>query len=114
MNIESISSICRSLPSVTEEIKWGNDLCFIVGGKMFCVVLLENPVKISFKVPDEEFEEISSSMGIIPAPYAARHKWVLVEDIRVMNKKKLEHYISQSYHLVRSKFSKKKQDMLGK
>ncbi len=86
----------------------------MVGGKMFCVVLLENPVKVSFKVSDEEFTELSNSMGIIPAPYAARHKWVLVEDIRVMNKKKLELYISQSYELVRSKLSKKIQEGLGK
>jgi len=48
MNIENIRSICIGLPAVTEGIKWGNDLCFMVGGKMFCVILLESPFKVSF------------------------------------------------------------------
>ena len=113
MDIEVILKICRELPSVTEGIKWGSDLCFMVGDKMFCVVLLDGPVKVSFKVPDEEFAELSNSVGIIPAPYAARHKWILVEDIKVFSEKKWNHYINQSYNLVKSKLSKKKQAGLG-
>ena len=108
MDIETIRNICKGLPSVTEGIKWGNDLCFMVGEKMFCVILLNTPLKISFKVPDEEFDEISNSQGIIPAPYAARHKWILVEEVNIFNKKKWEHYITQSYNLVKAKLSKKK------
>jgi predicted DNA-binding protein (MmcQ/YjbR family) len=27
--------LCRSLPGVTEDVKWENDLIFSVGGKMF-------------------------------------------------------------------------------
>ncbi|MBS1978476.1 MAG: MmcQ/YjbR family DNA-binding protein [Bacteroidetes bacterium] len=113
MNIDSICEICRGLPSVTEEIKWGSDLCFMVGGKMFCVVVPDNPLKVSVKVPDEEFEVISSSPGIIPAPYAARHKWVLVEDVSVWNKTKWNQRITESYNLVKSRLSIKKQISLG-
>ena len=109
MDIESIRNICKSLPSVTEGIKWGNDLCFMVGEKMFCVLLPDTaPLKVSFKVTAEAFDEICSLPGIIPAPYAARHKWVLVENINTFNKKKWEYYITQSYHLVKAKLSKKK------
>lgn len=108
MDIEAIRSICKRLPSVTEGIKWGNDLCFMVGDKMFCVVLLDTPIQISIKVKDEEFDEISNLDGIRPAPYAARHKWILVDNVRVFNKKKWEDYITQSYSLVKAKFSKKK------
>ncbi len=113
MDIDTITTICRQLPSATEGIKWGNDLCFMVGDKMFCVVLLDNPLKVSFKVLDEEFAELSNSVGIIPAPYAARHKWVLVDDVTVLNKEKWDYYISQSYNLVKSKLSRKKQNELG-
>lgn len=109
MNIEFIRNICKGLPSVTEGIKWGNDLCFMVGTKMFCVILLETPMKVSIKVKDDEFEEITNLEGIIPAPYAARHKWILVEITSVFNKQKWEHYIVQSYGLVKAKLSKKKQ-----
>lgn len=114
MDIEDIRKICRELPSVTEGIKWGNDLCFMIGEKMFCVVLLDGSSKVSLKVTDEEFSEMSSLVGVIPAPYAARHKWILVEDLTVFNKKKWEYYIHQSYNLVKSKLSKKKLMQLGK
>lgn len=33
MDIETIQNICRGLGSVTEDIKWDNDLVFSVGGK---------------------------------------------------------------------------------
>jgi predicted DNA-binding protein (MmcQ/YjbR family) len=108
MDIEAIRKICVSLPSVTEGIKWGHDLCFMIGEKMFCVAPLDPPLKVSFKVTDEEFAELSETRGIIPAPYSARHKWILVEDVSVFNKKNWEHYITQSYNLVKTKFSKKK------
>ena len=37
MNIEQLRKYCLSFPHATEDVKWGNDLCFCVGGKMFCV-----------------------------------------------------------------------------
>jgi predicted DNA-binding protein (MmcQ/YjbR family) len=107
MYIENVRSICVGLPAVTEGIKWGNDLCFMVGGKMFCVILLESPFKVSFKVIDEEFEILTSKKGILPAPYAARHKWVLVEDTTLFNRKEWEQYLIRSYSLVKAKLSKK-------
>jgi predicted DNA-binding protein (MmcQ/YjbR family) len=51
MNVEDIQLICKALPSVTEDIKWEHDLVFSIGGKMFCVVGLEqSPTTASFKV----------------------------------------------------------------
>jgi predicted DNA-binding protein (MmcQ/YjbR family) len=107
MDIEEIRNICKTLPSVTEDIKWSNDLCFLIGAKMFCVVSLEVPVKASVKVPDEEFAEISGRPGIIPAPYAARYKWILVEDLNVFDRTEWEYYITRSYNLVKAKLAKK-------
>jgi predicted DNA-binding protein (MmcQ/YjbR family) len=107
MDIEGIRAICKSLPAVTEGIKWGNDLCFMIGGKMFCVTLMDPPLKVSVKVTDEEFGEMTNLPGIIPAPYAARYKWILIEDAGIFNQKKWEYYITQSYNLVKSKLSKK-------
>ena len=107
MDIEATRSICNRLPFVTEDIKWGNDLCFLIGGKMFCVASLETPIKISIKVTDEEFAEMSNQHGIIPAPYVARYKWILVEDINVFDYRKWEYYIKQSYNLVKAKLPKK-------
>lgn len=104
MNIEELQAICKGFPSVTEDIKWGNDLVFSVGGKMFCVIgLNQSPTSLSFKVKDEEFEEMSSREGFKPAPYVARYKWVLIDDINRMEQKDWKYYLHQSYQLVKDK-----------
>lgn len=113
MNIEALQTYCTSLPAVTEDIKWDNDLCFSVGGKMFCVCSLEPPLRISFKVGDEEFSELSVRDGIIPAPYMARAKWVSVQRVTVLNEREWKHYIRQSYDLVTAKFTAKMRKELG-
>jgi predicted DNA-binding protein (MmcQ/YjbR family) len=113
MDIDTIRTICKKLPAVTEGIKWGNDLCFMISERMFCVVVLEGALKVSIKVTDEEFEELCGIQGIIRAPYSARYKWILIEKPNVFNGKQWEHYISQSYQIIRSKISKKKLAMLG-
>jgi predicted DNA-binding protein (MmcQ/YjbR family) len=104
MSIEEIQNICRQLPGVTEDIKWEHDLVFSVVEKMFCVVGLDySPTTASFKVKDDEFEEISNWPGFKPAPYVARYKWVWIEDIHKIKKTDWEKYIPQSYELVKSK-----------
>lgn len=114
MNVEEIQVICKALPSVTEDIKWGHDLVFSIGGKMFCVVGLDqSPTTASFKVKEEEFEEICCRDGFKPAPYVAKYKWVLVEDLKKMNQKEWNQYIRQSYDLVRDKLPAKMKKLLG-
>src|SRR5215207_7393641 len=102
MEIEQLRKFCLSLTGTTEDIKWDNDLCFSVGGKMYCVSSLEAPYKIAFKINDEEFEELSNREGFVPAPYMARAKWVLVTDRSKLRKKEWESYIRQSYELVKA------------
>lgn len=113
MNVDSLRSLCTSLPHVTEDIKWGNDLCFSIGGKMFCVTGMSIPLMVSFKVSDEEFDELNNLPGIKPAPYVARYKWILIEDESVLSKTKWEFYNRQSYTLVKSKLPKKLLTQLG-
>jgi predicted DNA-binding protein (MmcQ/YjbR family) len=113
MDIEVLRSICLSFPSVTESVKWGNDLCFCVAEKMFCVSNLEPPHTFSFKVTDAEFDELSGSDGFQPAPYLARAKWVLCVDSSKLSKKDLKNYLRRSYDLISSKISKKQRKELG-
>ena len=113
MNIETLREICSSLAAVTEDVKWGNDLVFSVGDKMFCAASLEPPFSCSFKVPDDEFDELSNQNGFMPAPYMARAKWVLVIDPSSLSKKQWERYIKQSYELVKIKLTKKLREKLG-
>ena len=114
MTTEEIQETCKSLPAVTEDIKWGHDLCFSIGNKMFLVIGIDNsPTTSSFKVTDEEFEEMSSRDGFMPAPYLARYKWVHVDNINRLTKKEWRHYIRQSYELIKSKLPKKIIKQLG-
>ena len=114
MNVEDIQHICKHLPAVTEDIKWGNDLVFSVGGKMFCVAgLNQAPTTASFKVTDEEFEEMCDRDGFKPAPYVAKYKWVWIDDISKMKKTEWKKYIKQSYDLVKAKLPNKIKKQLG-
>ena len=114
MNVEEIQAVCKTLPFVTEDIKWGHDLVFSIGGKMFCVVGLDqSPTSASFKVKDEEFEEISNRGGFKPAPYVAKYKWVWIDDVQKMSKKDWKHFIRQSYDLVKEKLPPKIKKQLG-
>ena len=113
MFIEDLQKICKKFPSVTEDIKWENHLCFCVGGKMFIIMGLDmTPVTASFKVSDEEFPGLSVREGFKPAPYLARYKWVYVDDISRLSKKEWERYMAASYELVKAGLPKKIQKTL--
>ncbi|RZJ28924.1 MAG: hypothetical protein EOO48_08750 [Flavobacterium sp.] len=114
MNIEQLRELCSSLPHVTEDIKWESDLCFCIGKKMFCVTGIDQqPVSISFKVTDDEFDEMSQREGFIPAPYVARYKWVRLDDLNRMKADEIKHYIRQSYDLVSAKLPPKIKKEIG-
>jgi len=114
MNAEDIRAICKKMASVTEDIKWGQDLVFSIGGKMFCVVGLDqSPVTASFKVTDEQFEEMCTRNGFKPAPYVAKYKWVWIDDINKMSKTDWKQFIMQSYELVKAKLPAKLRKQLG-
>ena len=100
MTIDKVRALCRSLPGVTEDIKWDDDLVFSVGGKMFVVVMLDPPNRLSFKCDPEEWAELIEKDGIIPAPYLARAKWVSLESTDVMDLRETDEHIRRSYALV--------------
>jgi predicted DNA-binding protein (MmcQ/YjbR family) len=114
MTITDLQQICKKLKGTTEDIKWENHLCFNIGGKMYLVTSPDSvPVTASFKVNDEEFEELSSRPGFKPAAYLAKHKWVYVDDIHRLSKKQWQQYIEQSYRLIGSKLPAKTQRQIG-
>ena len=69
MTLESIRKLCLSLPGATEQIQWGKDLVFKVGGKMFCVCCTEPvappKVAMSFKCDEATFAELVERVGVI-------------------------------------------------
>ena len=107
MTIETVRLICRALPGVTEDVKWGHDLCFCISGKMFTVVNLEAPHSIAFKCTPETFGELVERPGIIPAPYMARNMWVREQELgETLARRELEPLIKTAYELVVAKLPK--------
>lgn len=108
MNIEQLREFCLSLPHATEDVKWGNDLCFSVGGKMFCATGLDQAGgQVSFKCTPDKFAELVERDGIIPAPYVARYHWVAVERADALAEDEFEDLISKSYLMVFQKLPPK-------
>ena len=109
MTVDALRTICRRLPEVTEDIKWGHDLCFCVAGKMFTVVDLERPHSVAFKCTPESFGELIERPGIIPAPYMARNMWVQEQELGdVLDRRELESLVRSSYELVVATLPKSK------
>jgi len=108
MNLDQLRKLCLSFPGVTEQIQWGDDLLFKVGGKMFAVTRLE-PAKVwlSLKANPENFAELTERPGVIPAPYLARAKWIALESADALPDTELAQLLRDSYELVRAKLPRK-------
>jgi predicted DNA-binding protein (MmcQ/YjbR family) len=113
MNVDGLREACLSFPGATEQIQWGYDLVFKVGGKMFAVMPLEPaPVCLSFKASPENFAELTERPNIIPAPYLARAQWVALQTRDALPPDELARLLRESYDLVCAKLPKKLRDAL--
>ena len=108
MNIEQLRKFCLTFPGVTEDIKWGADLCFSVGGKMFTVTSADSrETGVSVKTTPERFAELTERQGIIPAHYVARYHWITIEDLKAVTSAELKDLIAESYRMVFDKLPAK-------
>ena len=116
MNIEWVRAHCMALPHTTEQILWGDDLVFKIGGKMYAVVVLGGGHKVvmSFKCTPDGFAELVERPGFIPAPYSARSHWVALEREDALPRTEIKRLIRTSYDLVIARLPKKKQADLAK
>ena len=109
MTLDGLRRICMALNGVAEDVKWGQDLCFCVGGKMFAAVNLEPPHQLSFKCTPEAFAELAERDGIIPAPYLARAMWVQESELgATLERREFEPLLRSAYDLVVAKLPKSK------
>ena len=114
MNVDWLRELCLSFPGATEQIQWGNDLLFKVGGKMFAVAPLEPaPVCLSFKASPGNFLELTERPDILPAPYLARAQWVALETSDAVSREELAGLLRESYELVAAKLPKKIRESLS-
>jgi predicted DNA-binding protein (MmcQ/YjbR family) len=107
MNIEDLRQFCLSLPSATEDIKWSNDLCFSIGGKLFCVCDLTDVQAITLKVGEDEFHELCETESINPAKYTGRYGHITVSNFSRFSDDEWRERIKKSYELTLAKLPKK-------
>lgn len=109
MDAESVRKFCLSLPHVTEDVQWENDLLFRIGNKMFAVVALDGATdhRMSFKCSPEVFAELTERDGIVPAPYVARYHWVALERFDALPERELKELLRNAYRLILEKLPRK-------
>ncbi len=102
------------LPGATENVQWGDNLVFKVGGKIFAVLNLETGTALSFRCSPEDFAELIEREDIVPAPYLARAYWVSLLDADALPAAELRQRLSTSYELVTARLPKKTRDGLSR
>jgi predicted DNA-binding protein (MmcQ/YjbR family) len=111
MDLEHLRKFCLSLPSVTENVQWGNDLCFKIGGKMFAIADLDGN-RVSFKCTPDEFQELILIEGVAPAQYVARYHWVTIQKPGALRTSEMQRLIRDSYQMVYDKLPRKTKNLL--
>jgi predicted DNA-binding protein (MmcQ/YjbR family) len=107
MAIDWVRRICLSFPQATEQVQWGNDLVFKVGGRMFCVAGLEpGEYCMSFKCSPEKYAELIELEQFAPAPYLARASWVAVRSADALPVAEMRALLRESFDLVSAKLPK--------
>ncbi|MBC9930984.1 MmcQ/YjbR family DNA-binding protein [Chitinophaga qingshengii] len=91
---------CQSLPAVTTEKKWDNELRFFVGEKLFCMISLDPPYRVSFKCSTSHYHKLIARPGIIPMPHLARYHWVQLKQQDIMPGAELEQFLHEAYDLI--------------
>ena len=101
MNFDALRSLCLSLPHSSENLQWDDQLCFKVGAKIFAMVSLSSvPQRLIFKCDPEEFLELIENVGVVPAPYVGRYKWVMLESLDALPDSEIDSCIRKSYTMV--------------
>src|SRR5213594_973184 len=101
MNIDWVRRWCLSFPHATENVQWGDDLVFKIGGKMYAVAALEpGDHWLSFKCTPEDFADLVERPGVVPAPYLARANWVALETEDALSRAEIQRLLRQAYELV--------------
>jgi predicted DNA-binding protein (MmcQ/YjbR family) len=109
MSVDEIRKYCLAFPGATENLQWGDDLCFKIRDKIFATLALTAvPQKMCFKCTPETFAELTEREDIHPAPNVGRYKWVILDHLNALRPDELKDLIRQSYEMVASKAPKSK------
>ena len=112
MTPAALDKAALALPGAEVSIKWGADRVFSVCGKMFAATDLAGS-HLSLKVSDIAFEALTETGRARPAPYAARFKWVMFDDLSALDATEVKDWLKTAHALVAAKLPKKQRAALG-
>lgn len=109
-----LRDFCRSLPGTTEDIKWGDNLIFSVGGKMYAGFDAPHEAEgqFAFKCEEEEFMGLIQIEGIIPAPYTAKQFWVAVRDREALKIEEWKRLLKKAHSIILAKLPLKTRQLI--
>jgi len=112
MTPAALAKAALALPGAELSIKWGDDRCYAVGGKMFAATD-GAATNLSMKVTDIAFEALIETGRARPAPYAARFKWVMFDDLSALDAAEVAGWLTTAHGLVAAKLPRKARAQLG-
>jgi predicted DNA-binding protein (MmcQ/YjbR family) len=112
MTPTALEKAALALPSAELSVKWGDDRVYSVGGKMFAAT--DGAVtNLSLKVSDIAFEALVANGRAKPAPYAARFKWVMFDDLAKLDTAEGKALLKSAHALIAEKLPRKQRAALG-
>lgn len=112
MTRDELHAAAMALPGTTLDLKWGDDHCYCVGGKMFAATDGAY-TNLSFKASDIAFEALTTTGRADPARYLARAKWVSLHDLKAQDAAEVADWVKRAHGIVASKLPRKQRAELG-
>jgi predicted DNA-binding protein (MmcQ/YjbR family) len=107
MTVGDLRDICILLPHSTEDIKYGTDLCFSVGKKIFCGTRIEGDFRTGIKCNESDFAFLIEREGIAPMPRLSTTFWIRIEKANSLSMPEWKQYVKKSYDLIVAGLPKK-------
>jgi predicted DNA-binding protein (MmcQ/YjbR family) len=109
---DELHAAAMTLPGTVLDIKWGDDHCYCVGGKMFCAT--DGAYSgLSFKATDIAFEALTEASRAKPSKYLARAKWLTLEDLPGQDAAEVADWVRTAHGLVAARLTRKQRAELG-
>ena len=112
MTRDELHAAAMALPGAVLDIKWGNDHCYCVGGKMFAAVDGAY-TQLGFKATEIAFEALTASGRAKRSKYLARAHWVNVENLAAQDAAEVADWVRTAHGLVAAKLTRKLRAELG-
>jgi predicted DNA-binding protein (MmcQ/YjbR family) len=116
MNVEEIREYCLLMKEVAESFPFDNEtLVFKVNNKMFLLMSLDGPLRISLKCdPERAIELREQYAAVFPGYHMNKRLWNTVQIDGSIDDELIKEWISDSYRVVVASMPKKERTRIMK